>query len=176
MEEKIGALGGFQTEGLFRLPGNKTVFDGLRDRTNEGRGLAVEGAHANDIGSLYKLWLRMVPGRLFDQMTALSLLERTDYVAIADRLPVLERNVLKHLIGFLRFAATFSAVTKMDTGNLGMVFGPNILADLPTGTDQKRMSDCWNAGKLLIIALINEWDVTECYPLSVPGGNRREPV
>jgi hypothetical protein len=115
LENKIEKLGGFQMEGLLRRPGHLAFVARLRNLGNEGNESYLENARINDMVSLYKSWFRKLPGALVDDDLTRQLLESDEFLSNAESMPVVHRNVLKHLIGFLRYAATFNAGTLTNT-------------------------------------------------------------
>jgi hypothetical protein len=122
LEAKLEQSGGFRTEGTFRLSGDMALVARLAEEANQGNAQFLASARVHDIASLYKFWFRQVPGHLVDEATTRALLTQDNFIQIADDVPVPQRNVLKHLIGFLKRFATFEETTRMYATNLAIVF------------------------------------------------------
>ena len=154
------------TEGIFRLPGNMKLVEQLIGEANQKDDGYLATASVNDVGSFYKQWFREIPGGLVDNEHTQRLLvtRKEEFVALADSLEELHRNVLMNLIGFLRELATHKAVTKMDEANLSMVFGPNII-DSGNVENPMKMAAMSSTSRDFIATLISEWDVSPIYPL-----------
>ena len=154
------------TQGIFRLPGNLGLVKQLIVEANTKDDGYLEAAAVNDVGSFYKQWFRDIPGGLLDKEHTEKLLtaKKETYVALANSLQMLHRNVLMHLIGFLRELATHSDVTMMGESNLAMVFGPNIIH---SGKDDDPLmaSKVTSTSSGFISTLIAEWDVSPIYPM-----------
>ena len=157
------------TQGIFRLPGNMSLLEQLICDANQSEEGYLEQALVNDVGSFYKRWFRDIPGGLISKERTEVLLKtkKEAFVEFADALEPLHRNVLMHLIGFLRELAKFSATTMMDEANLAMVFGPNII-HANEDADPLLVSRLSSTSSSLISALIENWDVSSIYPTPAP--------
>jgi hypothetical protein len=150
--------------GIFRKPGNMQLVETFIKRANaEDIGFLEEG-EPDDIGSFYKKWFRDIPGGLLnaEKTKELYKLKRGQFVEFAEKLEPLVRNVLKHLIGFLKQVSITAEETMMDVQNLAMVFGPGLVcegdaADPAMARGLQTASNC-------IQELIVGWDVSEMWP------------
>ena len=154
-----------KTQGIFRLPGNMGLLEQLIVDANQSDEGYLEAALVNDVGSFYKRWFRDIPGGLINRERTEQLLKtkKDAFVEFADALEPLHRNVLMHLIGFLRELAKYSETTMMDEANLAMVFGPNIIC-ADEDADPLLVSRLSSTSSGLISALIERWDVSSIYP------------
>jgi hypothetical protein len=150
--------------GIFRKPGNMNLVETLIIESNTKDDGYLEQATPDDIGSFYKKWFRDLPGGLLNSEKALEVekLKRGAFIEFADGLEPLVRNVLKHLIGFLRTVALSSEESKMDVANLAMVFGPGLIS----GGDaaDPAMARRLNQASQCLQELIKNWDVSEVWP------------
>jgi hypothetical protein len=165
--EAIFENGGVRMEGIFRLPGNMKKVGELRLTVSQGpSGLA--GALIHDLGSLFKSWFGSLPEPIVDKDLVEKLTTahgKRTFIPFADELPALPQITLKYLIGFLKRMAVSAAVTKMGAPNLAMVFAPNIV-DMSATIDPMQVARLSETSKEFLLALINEWDISEIYPLS----------
>ncbi|WVQ95503.1 hypothetical protein IAU59_002600 [Kwoniella sp. CBS 9459] len=133
LADGILALGGLQSEGIFRVPGDGDSVAELKSRMDRGHYQlkGIEDPHV--AASLFKLWLReledpIVPSALYNEalLASKSATESIDFVS---RLPTYNRRVLLFVVSFVQLFVGRSVVekTKMTPGNLALVIAPNIL-------------------------------------------------
>ncbi|XP_062444998.1 rho GTPase-activating protein 39-like isoform X2 [Rhea pennata] len=132
LSQQVLALGGEQTEGIFRIPGDIDEVNALKLQVDQWR-IPSGLSDPNIPASLLKLWYReleepVIPQQFYKE--CISNYENPDAaVAVVQLLPELNRLVLCYLIHFLQIFAQPSNVgrTKMDVNNLAMVMAPNCL-------------------------------------------------
>ncbi|XP_017691967.1 PREDICTED: rho GTPase-activating protein 39-like isoform X1 [Lepidothrix coronata] len=132
LSQQVLALGGEQTEGIFRIPGDIDEVNALKLQVDQWR-IPSSLSDPNIPASLLKLWYReleepVIPQQFYKE--CISNYENPDAaVAVVQLLPELNRLVLCYLIHFLQIFAQPSNVgrTKMDVNNLAMVMAPNCL-------------------------------------------------
>ncbi|XP_038014674.1 rho GTPase-activating protein 39-like isoform X2 [Motacilla alba alba] len=132
LSQQVLALGGEQTEGIFRIPGDIDEVNALKLQVDQWR-IPNNLSDPNIPASLLKLWYReleepVIPQQFYKE--CISNYENPDAaVAVVQLLPELNRLVLCYLIHFLQIFAQPSNVgrTKMDVNNLAMVMAPNCL-------------------------------------------------
>ncbi|XP_071428885.1 rho GTPase-activating protein 39 [Pithys albifrons albifrons] len=132
LSQQVLALGGEQTEGIFRIPGDIDEVNALKLQVDQWR-IPSSLSDPNVPASLLKLWYReleepVIPQQFYTE--CISNYENPDAaVAVVQLLPELNRLVLCYLIHFLQIFAQPSNVgrTKMDVNNLAMVMAPNCL-------------------------------------------------
>ncbi|XP_035749250.1 rho GTPase-activating protein 39-like [Egretta garzetta] len=132
LSQQVLALGGEQTEGIFRIPGDIDEVNALKLQVDQWR-IPSGLSDPNIPASLLKLWYReleepVIPQQFYKE--CINNYENPDAaVAVVQLLPELNRLVLCYLIHFLQIFAQPSNVgrTKMDVNNLAMVMAPNCL-------------------------------------------------
>ncbi|XP_078508357.1 rho GTPase-activating protein 39-like isoform X2 [Lissotriton helveticus] len=132
LSEQVLALGGEQTEGIFRVPGDIDEVNALKLQVDQWR-IPNNLVDPTIPASLLKLWYReleepLIPQQFYKQ--CISNYENPDAaVSVVHLLPELNRLVLCYLIHFLQIFAQPANVgtTKMDVNNLAMVMAPNCL-------------------------------------------------
>ena len=138
-------LGGEEVEGIFRLAALKDDVDWIREEIKGCDYRAImpasevadyDGPRVRDplvAADLLKSWLRnlkspLIPSSLYDQCVNAG---RSGDVSLAlSVLPLLSpasRACVEHICAFLKSLGAQSSVTKMNTGNLALVFAPNII-------------------------------------------------
>lgn len=129
---------GLETEGLFRRSANAAVLKDVQKQFNEGK--RVDFAHFGDIhipAALLKSFLRQLPEPiltldLYDYIVRIQTFDKDERLSemrrvLKDELPEDNYFILKYVIQFLTEVAAKSEVNRMDSKNLAVVFGPNLL-------------------------------------------------
>ncbi|XP_039632510.1 rho GTPase-activating protein 39 [Polypterus senegalus] len=132
LSECVLALGGAQTEGIFRVPGDIDEVNALKLQVDQWK-IPDNLSDPNIPASLLKLWYReleepLIPQNFYKQ--CISNYENPEAaIDVVQALPELNRLVLCYLIHFLQIFAQPVNVskTKMDVNNLAMVMAPNCL-------------------------------------------------
>ncbi|EMP41326.1 Rho GTPase-activating protein 39, partial [Chelonia mydas] len=132
LSQQVLALGGEQTEGIFRIPGDIDEVNALKLQVDQWR-IPSNLSDPNIPASLLKLWYReleepVIPQQFYGECIS-SYENPAAAVAVVQLLPELNRLVLCYLIHLLQIFAQPSNVgkTKMDVNNLAMVMAPNCL-------------------------------------------------
>uniref|UniRef100_A0A3P9BT75 Rho GTPase activating protein 46a n=1 Tax=Maylandia zebra TaxID=106582 RepID=A0A3P9BT75_9CICH len=132
LSQYVLALGGAQTEGIFRVPGDIDEVNALKLQVDQWR-IPENLSDPNVPASLMKLWYReleepLIPMNFYKQCVT-NCDDPVAAIAVVQSLPELNRLVLCYFIHFLQVFAQPSnvAITKMDVNNLAMVMAPNCL-------------------------------------------------
>lgn len=132
LSQYVLALGGAQTEGIFRVPGDIDEVNALKLQVDQWR-IPENLSDPNVPASLMKLWYReleepLIPMNFYKQCVN-NCDDPVAAIAVVQSLPELNRLVLCYFIHFLQVFAQPSnvAITKMDVNNLAMVMAPNCL-------------------------------------------------
>ncbi|XP_034389038.1 rho GTPase-activating protein 39 isoform X1 [Cyclopterus lumpus] len=132
LSQYVLALGGAQTEGIFRVPGDIDEVNALKLQVDQWR-IPENLSDPNVPASLMKLWYReleepLIPMNFYKQCVS-NCDDPVAAITVVQSLPELNRLVLCYFIHFLQVFAQPSnvAVTKMDVNNLAMVMAPNCL-------------------------------------------------
>ncbi|CAJ1051348.1 rho GTPase-activating protein 39 isoform X2 [Xyrichtys novacula] len=132
LSQYVLALGGAQTEGIFRVPGDIDEVNALKLQVDQWR-IPENLSDPNVPASLMKLWYRELEEPLIPMNFYRQCVNNCDdpvaAIAVVQSLPELNRLVLCYFIHFLQVFAQPSnvAITKMDVNNLAMVMAPNCL-------------------------------------------------
>ncbi|XP_034023144.1 rho GTPase-activating protein 39 isoform X2 [Thalassophryne amazonica] len=132
LSQYVLALGGAQTEGIFRVPGDIDEVNALKLQVDQWR-IPENLSDPNVPASLMKLWYReleepLIPMNFYKQCVT-NCDDPVAAIAVVQSLPELNRLVLCYFINFLQVFAQPAnvAITKMDVNNLAMVMAPNCL-------------------------------------------------
>ncbi|KAG7472404.1 hypothetical protein MATL_G00108470 [Megalops atlanticus] len=132
LSQCVLALGGAQTEGIFRVPGDIDEVNALKLQVDQWK-IPENLSDPNVPASLLKLWYReleepVIPQSFYRQCIS-NYEDPEAAIGVVQSLPELSRLVLCYFIHFLQVFAQPVNVskTKMDVNNLAMVMAPNCL-------------------------------------------------
>lgn len=132
------------TEGIFRLPGRAGLVKELRGKFDSGYRPVMDSVDVNTVASLLKTYLRelpesLIPPSFYQRAMNFSLryseansdeLRMKELTGLSDllrELPKSSHATLAYICQFLHNLAASSENTKMDSHNLSLVFGPNLI-------------------------------------------------
>ncbi|XP_004701984.1 T-cell activation Rho GTPase-activating protein [Echinops telfairi] len=129
---------GPSTEGIFRKAANEKARKELKEELNSGGAVDLEGCPVHLLAAVFKDFLRSIPQKLLyrdlfeDWMDALARPCEEDRVEalqqVADKLPRANLELLKQLVYVLFLISKNAGTNKMDSSNLAICIGPNMLA------------------------------------------------
>ena len=141
-----GGIDGIQSEGIFRIPGDSSEMQGMRAQINGGadvRQLVATCQNEHSVAGLLKMFFRelrepLLTYALYDDFIQCSAAlgtctDPTFHTRVGGlnqllgRLPPGHRDLLLHLVLFLKEVTKHAATCKMTVGNCAAVFGPNLL-------------------------------------------------
>ncbi|XP_061114844.1 rho GTPase-activating protein 39-like isoform X1 [Conger conger] len=132
LSQCVLALGGAQTEGIFRVPGDIDEVNALKLQVDQWK-IPENMSDPTVPASLLKLWYReleepVIPQSFYKQCIS-NYEDPEAAISVVQSLPELSRLVLCYFIHFLQVFAQPVNVskTKMDVNNLAMVMAPNCL-------------------------------------------------
>ncbi|KAK8837766.1 Rho GTPase activating protein 39 [Tritrichomonas musculus] len=163
MTTHIKKFNGFTKVGIFRLPGNMKRVEALIYKGNHGEEY-LEGEDIETVASLFKRWLRDIPGKIINEELVFKLMEignSDEAIKFAEELEFPFKMVLRFLAGFLRDVAQSKDVNQMHEKNLAMVFGPNVVSS----NDKVNPMELQARVQFFMQSLIEKWDVSDIYPL-----------
>eukprot|EP00002_Diphylleia_rotans_P023561 TRINITY_DN4639_c0_g1_i4.p1 TRINITY_DN4639_c0_g1~~TRINITY_DN4639_c0_g1_i4.p1 ORF type:complete len:570 (+),score=124.11 TRINITY_DN4639_c0_g1_i4:71-1780(+) len=122
-------------EGIFRISGSASEVQSWKEKYNTGYRLDLSKVvDPNSISGVLKLYLRelsepIIPYDLYEEFIAATDTEdmKDKILQMISHLPQSNQSVLHVVIGLLHVVSKNSAVNKMSSGNLAVVFGPNLL-------------------------------------------------
>uniref|UniRef100_A0A8D2D8E1 T-cell activation Rho GTPase-activating protein n=1 Tax=Sciurus vulgaris TaxID=55149 RepID=A0A8D2D8E1_SCIVU len=133
----ILCLKGPSTEGIFRKAASEKARKELKEALNCGGSVALGGLPVHLLAAVFKDFLRSIPLKLLscdlfeEWMGALEKQNEEDRIEalkqVADQLPQPNLLLLRHLVYVLHLISKNSEVNKMDSSNLAICIGPNML-------------------------------------------------
>ncbi|NXH81670.1 TAGAP protein, partial [Edolisoma coerulescens] len=146
---------GPSTEGIFRKAANEKARKELKEDLNKGGNVDLKSKSVHLLAVVLKDFLRNIPSKLLSAdlyekwMQALEKPSKQEKIEelkeVADKLPRPNLVLLKHLLSLLHHISQNAETNRMDSSNLAICIGPNVLSP---GTDsalplevQKEMND-----------------------------------
>ncbi|NXM41949.1 TAGAP protein, partial [Gymnorhina tibicen] len=146
---------GPSTEGIFRKAANEKARKELKEDLNKGGNVDLKNKSVHLLAVVLKDFLRNIPSKLLSAdlyekwMQALEKPNKQEKIEelkeVADKLPRPNLVLLKHLLSLLHHISQNAETNRMDSSNLAICVGPNMLSP---GTDnalplevQKEMND-----------------------------------
>ncbi|XP_006155836.1 T-cell activation Rho GTPase-activating protein isoform X1 [Tupaia chinensis] len=130
-------LKGPSTEGIFRKAANEKARKELKEELSSGGEVDLDGLPVHLLAVVFKDFLRSIPQKLLscdlfeEWMGALEEQDEEDRIEalkqVADKLPRPNLLLLKHLVYVLYLISKNSEINKMDSSNLAICIGPNVL-------------------------------------------------
>uniref|UniRef100_A0A8C8VMY5 T-cell activation Rho GTPase-activating protein n=1 Tax=Pelusios castaneus TaxID=367368 RepID=A0A8C8VMY5_9SAUR len=130
-------LKGPSTEGIFRKAANEKARKELKEELNSGGKVDLESKPVHLLAVVFKDFLRNIPHKLlssefYDQwMTAMEKQSNHDRIEglkeVAEKLPRPNLLLLKHLVFVLHHLSKTCHINRMDSSNLAICIGPNLL-------------------------------------------------
>ncbi|OHT15316.1 RhoGAP domain containing protein [Tritrichomonas foetus] len=161
----IVAKGGYNCEGLFRIPGNSRVIKQMADAADNSLDTIKDG-DINDIASLFKMWLRELPNSIIPEKYLLDFIQSYEddkLIEFIKTIPQTHFYSLAYLIGFLQECATQENTTKMGANNLAIVFGPNIYST--SESSPEKLQDYNRLTTDALRWLIDNFNTRSYYPI-----------
>eukprot|EP01113_Clastostelium_recurvatum_P006123 TRINITY_DN12778_c0_g1_i1.p1 TRINITY_DN12778_c0_g1~~TRINITY_DN12778_c0_g1_i1.p1 ORF type:complete len:785 (-),score=141.61 TRINITY_DN12778_c0_g1_i1:31-2385(-) len=127
----VRQLGGFHTEGIFRVPGLAAEIQTIKHQLDEGSD-NIQSTNVHTPASLLKLWLRELPEPLVPEPMYGVCIECDAADSAAEvfrQFPPLNQRVIVYVLTFLQELAQPENVvdTLMNVDNLAMVFAPSFI-------------------------------------------------
>ncbi|XP_077005512.1 T-cell activation Rho GTPase-activating protein isoform X2 [Tamandua tetradactyla] len=133
----ILCLKGPSTEGIFRKAANEKARKELKEELNSGSVVDLRSRPVHLLAVVFKDFLRSIPLKLLscdlfeEWMGALEKQDEEERIEalrqVADKLPRPNLLLLKHLVSVLYLISKNSDISKMDSSNLAICIGPNML-------------------------------------------------
>ncbi|NXE14538.1 TAGAP protein, partial [Lophotis ruficrista] len=146
---------GPSTEGIFRKAANEKARKELKEDLNKGGNVDLKSKSVHLLAVVLKDFLRNIPSKLLSAdlyekwMHALEKPSKQEKIEgmkeVADKLPRPNLILLKHLLSLLHHISQNAETNRMDSSNLAICVGPNMLSPETDNTlpleVQKEMND-----------------------------------
>ncbi|KAJ6255161.1 rho gtpase activation protein [Anaeramoeba flamelloides] len=169
---KIKQTGGFEKEGIFRIPGNAQKISELKDMLDRGvyhdEDLVKDKEMNNPFvyGSLLKMWFRelfepIIPYKFHQQI--IDSRKTDEIIQIAESLPKVNKYTLAFSISLFKEMQEESIlkVTKMNIDNLVLMFAPNIVNMKYDSENILLFTKFAQKQNNFINQLIENWDISD---------------
>lgn len=127
LQSRLYDQGGLQVEGIFRITGDNSEEEFIREELNKG--VLPEGIDIHCLAGLIKAWFRELPRGVLDPLPSQQVMQcesEEDFVKVVRLLPQTEASLLNWAINLMADTVEFEAVNKMTSRNLALVFAPNM--------------------------------------------------
>ena len=180
---------GLETEGILRVPGDRTLANQLRMQYDAGLPVRLDVARdPYTITSLLKTYLRELPeplltAALHTRLVALHAdTEMSDEqrlretAALLDTLPDINKAVLWNIVAFARALAVRSSENKMTCENIALCLGPTLMWNNDATDPATIMREMGPINRLLV-AMINNPDIVPAtrYMIDPPRLRKKQP-
>ncbi|KFP80338.1 T-cell activation Rho GTPase-activating protein, partial [Acanthisitta chloris] len=129
---------GPSTEGIFRKAANEKARKELKEDLNKGGNVDLKSKSVHLLAVVLKDFLRNIPSKLLSAdlyekwMQALEKPSKQEQIEelkeVADKLPRPNLVLLKHLLSLLHHISQNAETNRMDSSNLAICIGPNMLS------------------------------------------------
>ncbi|KAK8345130.1 hypothetical protein V6Z11_A07G127200 [Gossypium hirsutum] len=127
MQRHLFALGGLQAEGIFRITGDNSQEEYVREQLN--RGVVPEEIDAHCLAGLIKAWFRELPSGVLDSLDPQQVMQcetEEQCTELARLLPPTEYALLDWAINLMADVVQQEHLNKMNARNIAVVFAPNM--------------------------------------------------
>ncbi|MBA0846564.1 hypothetical protein Goshw_003930 [Gossypium schwendimanii] len=127
MQRHLFALGGLQAEGIFRITGDNSQVEYVREQLN--RGVVPEETDAHCLAGLIKAWFRELPSGVLDSLDPQQVMQcetEEQCTQLARLLPPTEYALLDWAINLMADVVQQEHLNKMNARNIAVVFAPNM--------------------------------------------------
>ncbi|CAN7039726.1 unnamed protein product [Brassica oleracea var. botrytis] len=127
LQSRLYDQGGLQVEGIFRITGENSEEEYVREQLNKG--MIPDGIDVHCLAGLIKAWFRELPRGVLDPLSSEQVLQcesDEDFIKVVRLLPQTEASLLNWAINLMADVVQFENVNKMNSRNLALVFAPNM--------------------------------------------------
>ncbi|ESQ36056.1 hypothetical protein EUTSA_v10008285mg [Eutrema salsugineum] len=127
LQSRLYDQGGLEVEGIFRITGENSEEESVREQLNKG--MIPDGIDVHCLAGLIKAWFRELPRGVLDPLPSEQVMQcesDEDFVKVVRLLPQTEASLLNWAINLMADVVQFEHVNKMNSRNLALVFAPNM--------------------------------------------------
>ncbi|KAJ7948003.1 Rho GTPase-activating protein [Quillaja saponaria] len=157
MQRRLYDQGGLQVEGIFRINGENSQEEYVRDQLN--RGVVPEGVDVHCLAGLIKAWFRELPSGILDSLSPEQVMQcqiEEECAELVRHLPPTEAALLDWAINLMADVVQQEDSNKMNAHNIAMVFAPNMTQMADPLTALMHAVQVMNFLKTLIIRTLQE--------------------
>uniref|UniRef100_A0A7N0U7N7 Rho GTPase activating protein n=1 Tax=Kalanchoe fedtschenkoi TaxID=63787 RepID=A0A7N0U7N7_KALFE len=157
MQRHLYAQGGLQAEGIFRINGENSQEEYVRDQLN--RGVVPEGTDIHCLAGLIKAWFRELPTGILDSFAPEQVMQcetEEECAQLVRLLPPTEAALLDWALNLMADVVQMEHVNKMNAHNIATVFAPNMTQMADPLTALMYAVQVMNYLKSLILRMLKE--------------------
>ncbi|PON75475.1 Rho GTPase-activating protein [Parasponia andersonii] len=157
MQKRLYSGGGLQAEGIFRISGENSQEEKVRDALNKG--LVPHEIDVYCLADLIKAWFRELPTGVLDSLTPEQIVHcntEDDCTKLEKLLPPTEASLLDWAINLMADVVEHEQYNKMNARNIAMVFSPNMTQMADPLTALFHAVQVMNLLKTLILKTLRE--------------------
>ncbi|WOH06190.1 hypothetical protein DCAR_0625613 [Daucus carota subsp. sativus] len=127
MQRRLYLQGGLEAEGIFRINGENSQEEYIREELN--RGVVPENIDVHCLAGLIKAWFRELPSGILDSLSPEEVMQaqtEEECARLVTLLPSTESALLDWAINLMADVAQLETFNKMTARNVAMVFAPNM--------------------------------------------------
>ncbi|KAK1389661.1 Rho GTPase-activating protein 1 [Heracleum sosnowskyi] len=127
MQRRLYLQGGLEAEGIFRINGENSQEEYIREELN--RGVVPENIDVHCLAGLIKAWFRELPSGILDSLSPEEVMQaqtEEECARLVTLLPSTESALLDWAINLMADVAQLENFNKMTARNVAMVFAPNM--------------------------------------------------
>lgn len=169
MQRHLYAQGGLQAEGIFRINGENSQEEYVRDQLN--RGIIPEGVDMHCLAGLIKAWFRELPTAVLDSLSPEQVMQsqsEEECAQLVRLLPPTEAALLDWAVNLMADVAQMEHLNKMNARNIAMVFAPNMTQMVDPLTALMYAVQVMNFLKTLIVKTLREREESVVETAPVP--------
>ncbi|XP_045795925.1 rho GTPase-activating protein 5-like [Trifolium pratense] len=169
MQRHLYALGGLQSEGIFRINAENSQEEFVRAQLN--RGVVPNGIDVHCLAGLIKAWFRELPTGILDPLDPEQVMQsqsEEECAQLVSLLPPTEAALLDWAINLMADVAQLEHLNKMNARNIAMVFAPNMTNMVDPLTALMYAVQVMNFLKTLVVMTLKEREesITKSNPIS----------
>ncbi|PRQ43990.1 putative Rho GTPase activation protein [Rosa chinensis] len=169
MQRHLYAQGGLQAEGIFRINGENSQEEYVRDQLNKG--IIPEGVDMHCLAGLIKAWFRELPTAVLDSLSPEQVMQsqtEEECAQLVRLLPPTEAALLDWAVNLMADVAQMEHLNKMNARNIAMVFAPNMTQMVDPLTALMYAVQVMNFLKTLIVKTLREREESMVETAPVP--------
>ncbi|KAI3997226.1 hypothetical protein MKX01_009070 [Papaver californicum] len=165
MQKRLYALGALRVEGIFRINGENSQEEYVREQLNSG--VVPEDVDIHCLAGLIKAWFRELPSGILDPLEPEQVMQcqsEEDFTHLVRLLPPTEAALLDWTVNLMADVVQEEHQNKMNAHNVAMVFAPNMTQMVDPLTALMYAVQIMNFLKTLVVKTLKEREDAAAIP------------
>ncbi|MCL7037004.1 hypothetical protein MKW94_018259 [Papaver nudicaule] len=165
MQKRLYALGALRVEGIFRINGENSQEEYVREQLNIG--VVPEDVDMHCLAGLIKAWFRELPSGILDPLEPEQVMQcqsEEDFTHLLRLLPPTEGALLDWTVNLMADVVQEEHQNKMNAHNVAMVFAPNMTQMVDPLTALMYAVQIMNFLKTLVVKTLKEREDSAAIP------------